>query len=131
MKSTNEQFDTVVTVEEDILFINATGIYSLTKAKDLFKLSIYSALLYSKSKILIDVTGVSGTIPFLDRFEFSEFLSQYKAKHDLKKVGKIAVAGQEPIVDKGRFGENVAVNRGANVRVFTDMKEALIWLKNE
>ena len=129
MKSTNEQFDTVVTVEEDILFINATGIYSLTNAKDLFKLSIDSALLYSKSKILIDVTGVSGTIPFLDRFEFSEFLSQYKARHDLKR--KIAVAGQEPIVDKGRFGENVAVNRGANVRVFTDMKEALIWLKNE
>jgi hypothetical protein len=131
MESTNEQFETAITVEEDILFINATGTYSLTNAKNLFKLSIDNALLYTKRKILIDITAITGSIPFLDRFEFSEFLSQYKAKYSLKKIGKIAVAGQEPIVDKGRFGENVAVNRGANVRVFTDIKEALIWLKEE
>ena len=131
MENTDSHFDIKITVEKDFVSIFASGDYSLLKAKDLFKLSIDSALLHNKSKILIDVTNITGTIPFLDRFEYSEFFAKYRAEHALTKINKTAVVGQEPIVHKDRFGETVAVNRGANVRVFTGMNKALIWLSKK
>jgi hypothetical protein len=41
---------------------------------------------------------------------------------------RLAVLGNEPIIDPNRFGEIVATNRGANVKVFTDDPMALEWL---
>jgi hypothetical protein len=131
MENTNSLFDTEITVEEDILLIDVNGYYSITKANNLFKLAIDSALSNNKRKVLIDVTNITGSIPFFDRFRFSEFLSQYRIKHALGKIDRIAVVGKEPIVDKERFGETVAVNRGTNIRVFTDPSEASIWLNKE
>src|SRR5437868_15268190 len=131
MENTSSQFDIKITVEEDFLLISASGNYSLLKANNLFKLSIDNGLSYNKSKILIDVSNITGSIPFFDRFKFAEFLSSYRTKHALEKVHRIAVVGKEPIVDKERFGEKVAKNRGTNVRVFTDMTEASIWINNK
>ena len=42
----------------------------------------------------------------------------------------IAVVGDEPMIDSRRFGETVAVNRGAFGKVFTDFSEAKAWLKD-
>ena len=131
MKKTNKEFDTTITLEKDILLVNADGSYSLDKAKNLFKKSIDSALLHNKAKIVIDVTNVTGDIPFLDRFDFSAFLANYTHEHAMDKVERIAVTGHEPIVHNERFGELVAVNRGLNLKVFTSMKEAVIWLNKK
>ncbi len=115
-------------LEEDCVVLFANGGYSLIKANHLFKLAIDKGLSQQKSKILIDVNSITGTIPFMDRFRFSEYLANYKIAHALGKINRIAVVGQEPIVHKERFGETVAVNRGINVRVFTDKDQASIWL---
>lgn len=40
----------------------------------------------------------------------------------------VAVLAFEPFLDPERFGETVAVNRGLNVRTFTDEVAALLWL---
>ena len=128
MENTDSHFGITTIVEEDFVRIVATGNYSLLKANHLFSHSIEYALLFKRAKILIDVTRITGNIPFFDRFEYSAFLAKYKREHALTKVGKIAVVGHEPIVDKDKFGETVAVNRGANVRVFTDMDNASAWL---
>jgi len=128
MENKDREFDINITVAEDLLTINVKGNYSLVKANNLFKLAIDSAVSQQKSRILIDVTNISGDIPFIDRFQFSEFLSIYRTEHASGKVSKIAMVGQEPIIDKRRFGETVAVNRGTNTKVFTDMSEASAWL---
>lgn len=130
MENTNSQFDIKINVAEDLLIIYASGSYTLTKAKNLFKLAIDNGVSHNKSKILIDVNNITGFIPFFDRFHYSEFLANYQLEHASGKINKIAVIGKEPIVDKGKFGETVAVNRGANVRVFTDISMASIWLNN-
>jgi hypothetical protein len=119
---------TEIILEEGHIRIMASGDYSLQNANSLFKLSIDSAMLHRKRNILIDVINVQGNIPFFDRFQFAEFLATYKAEHALTEVDRIAVVGEEPIVHSNRFGETVAVNRGVNLRVFTDMEEALKWL---
>ena len=41
---------------------------------------------------------------------------------------RLAVLGNEPMVHPERFGEIVATNRGAVMRVFTDEALALEWL---
>ena len=124
------QFDVETRVEENFLVIYTTGNYSLSKANNLFRLAIDHSLLHNKSKILIDVTSITGSIPFFDRFDYAEFLSDYKIKHALGKIHRIAVVGKEPIVDNRRFGETVAINRGINVQVFTDMPMALTWINS-
>ena len=128
MQNANSQFDIEITVEEDFLLISARGNYSLSNANNLIKLAIDNGLSHNKSKILIDITDITGSIPLFNRFQFSEFLFNYIRKHALGKVNRIAVVGKEPIVDKERFGEIVAKNRGVNVRVFTDMSQASTWM---
>lgn len=128
MESQSSQFEIRIIVLDDYVNIVASGSYSLLKANNLFKLSIDNGNANRKSKLLIDVIGVEGHIPVFERFQFSEFLASYRAKHHIGLVDKIAVVGYEPIVHNGRFGETVAVNRGANVRVFTDQDSASRWL---
>ena len=128
MENTDSHFGITTTVEEDFVRIVVTGNYSLLKANHLFSHSIENALLHRRAKILIDVTNIAGNIPFFDRFEYATFLARYKREHASTKVSRIAVVGHEPIVDKNKFGETVAINRGANVRVFTDMDNAYAWL---
>jgi hypothetical protein len=41
---------------------------------------------------------------------------------------RAALLGSEPMIHPERFGELVAVNRGADMRVFTDEAEAEQWL---
>lgn len=131
MENIDPHFEITTDVESDYVLLSARGKYSLLKANNLFKLAIDSCLLHDKCKILIDVTNITGSIPFFDRFQFSEYLANYKIERALTKLHKIAVVGLEPIIDKDKFGETVAVNRGTNGRVFTDMSKALTWLNSE
>ncbi len=131
MENTSTQFEITIIEKEDLLLLSASGDYSLQKANNLFKLAVDNAVLRNKNVILIDVTTIIGSIPLFDRFQFAEFLSDYKRAHAVDKIDRIAVVGQEPIVDKEKFGETVAVNRGTNVRVFTDMGIASVWLNSK
>ena len=131
MEHTNPQFDIKMVIEENFLLVIASGIYSLIKANNLFKFAIDNGVSQNKSNILIDVINISGSIPFFDRFKYSEFLANYVGMNAATKIIRVAVAGQEPIVHKEKFGETAAVNRGANVRVFTDMNKALIWVNEK
>ena len=130
MEETDLHFDVQTIIEEELIQLVSSGNYSLSKANNLFKLAIDHCLLHQKTKVLIDVSNVTGSIPFLDRFKYAEYLADYRADHAMKKIIRVAVIGQEPIVHKDKFGETVAVNRGANVRVFTNMSEASMWLSN-
>lgn len=129
MENTDLHFGITTNIEEDFVRIVATGNYSLLKANHLFSYSIENAHLHNRGKILIDVTDITGNIPFFDRFEYSTFFAKYQREHASPRVSRIAVVGQKPTVDKDKFGETVAVNRGANVLVFTDMDNASAWLK--
>jgi hypothetical protein len=131
MDNTDVSFDVETIEGNNFMTLIASGNYSLAKAIDLCKLSIDTCLLYNKKKILVDINRVTGNVLFFDRFQFAEALAQYKAEHGLSKVSKIALVGKEPLIDKNRFGETVAVNRGVNIKVFTDLNAALTWIKED
>ncbi len=116
-------------LEKEYLELKFKGDFSLAEAKKAYKYTIDTAVEHQKSKVLIDALEVSGTMTIMERFEIAEFLTLYCQKNALGKIARIALVGKEPLVDRHRFGEIVAVNRGLNVKVFTDWTEALMWIK--
>lgn len=131
MENKDVNFEVETIEHDDHMSLIATGDYSLVRAINLCKMSIDVCLQYNKKKVLVDITHVIGNVPFFDRFQYAEALAQYKAKHALSEVSKIALVGLEPVIDKNRFGETVAVNRGVNIKVFTELGEALAWINED
>ena len=74
--------------------------------------------------LLIDLTDVArGPISTLDRYRLGSSVIAFAGK-----LRKVAAVGQPKFIDPEKFGEQVARNRGVNVRVFSDLGEAQRWL---
>jgi len=82
-------------------------------------------------KILVDLGKVTGDRTTTQRFELGVLAAdkyhEIQSKLNLPNCSFAAV-GNEPVVDPNRFTETVAVNRGLNVKVFTEMDKAIRWL---
>ena len=64
--------------------------------------------------------------------EIQIFGSFMVAEYGVKMIGiisKTALVGREDQMLSDNFVENVAVNRGVNLKLFTDADEAIDWLK--
>jgi hypothetical protein len=117
----------------DYLLAFVTGVFEQKPAQALFVRVMEAAVAHHLPKILVDCTGMSGTMSTIQRFEFARFVAnkQQMAVFDgkLGEPSRLAVVGNVPLIDPHRFGETVAVNRGANIRVTDKREEALQWLE--
>lgn len=76
---------------------------------------------------LVDVRQVTGPAPSMsERYDQAVQVAQLQAS--ITPRIRLALLGREPMVHPQRFGEIVATNRGALLRVFTDEALALEWL---
>jgi hypothetical protein len=76
------------------------------------------------SKALLDCRNMTDEIEIMESFMV--------AKYGVKMVGvitKFALVGREDQMFPDNFVENVAVNRGVNLKLFTDLERAVDWLK--
>jgi hypothetical protein len=78
----------------------------------------------NKNKLLLDLTGAPGSIHFAERV----LLEVQSQDFILYKIFKVAVVSRPEQLDRNKFGETVARNRGVNVRVFTTVEDAEKWL---
>jgi hypothetical protein len=110
--------------------IFASGAYSLEDVKALIVRIFVEAEHDGVRLILLDVSGVTGDIPLMDRYEWAMVLVEQHTAHINKGYPrlKIALYGTEPLVDPGRFGEMVANNRGVDILVTDDKEKAYLWL---
>jgi hypothetical protein len=77
--------------------------------------------------LLLDVRQLTGQPPTLtERFALANKVSELQAARHPRI--RFALLGHEPMIHPERFGEIVATNRGAVVKVFTDESLALGWL---
>jgi hypothetical protein len=74
------------------------------------------------ARVLMDMRRVTGPIPDMERFFAGERVAAV-----LRNRIRLAVVAREE--DINRFGENVAVNRGARIRVTSSEEEAVRWLE--
>jgi len=118
--------------ESGVLHVRATGRFSLAEAKRAFVEMIGAAAQHKVDKVLIDGRGVEGGPKVMERFYFGEFAANTVI--NLSLLGschypRVAYVLNEPMLDPGRFGETVAVNRGVQIKAFDNIKEARTWLE--
>jgi hypothetical protein len=75
--------------------------------------------------------GVEGEMSKLDRYTLSvKAAKKYFLAIISDKVRpcRFAIVGNIPLVDPDKFEEVVATNRGLDLKVFTDIQKAYVWL---
>lgn len=114
-----------------LLRVEVAGDFSRAKALETIDPTLEVLIQHSLKKVLVDIRQVEGNPSTMDRYSFSVSLAEKlnracSAGADLRT--QFGFVGKEPMVEKGRFGETVAVNRGLNLKVMESMDEALQWL---
>ena len=77
------------------------------------------------NKLLIDTTTSESKISDLDNYEITIDHDSY-----LPRTLRTAIVHLPSEIETLKFIENVGVNRGMNMRLFTNEREALDWLLN-
>lgn len=109
------------------LLVRARGEYDIAWLKGFYRLiaaTAQSAVPPARA-VLVDARELTGgPLSDMDRYDLGVLVARELVSTPAALVGSL------PFVDRRRFGESVARNRGANVRVFTDLDEAVAWLRN-
>ena len=115
----------------EILGAKVTGEFNLKEAQNSFLDLLDSVKREKATKVLVDGTAVTGELETFQRFLYAEFVamaaSDFK-QHPGVRNPKFAYALKPPVLDRERFGETVAVNRGMNMKAFENVQEAMDWL---
>ncbi len=77
------------------------------------------------SKVLVDCRAITQSISKAERIEYSINIAEH-----FKGI-KVAVVADTPFRDPELYGETIARERGAQLRVCTNMAEAFFWLDIE
>ncbi len=117
-----------VDVRPDYVCLSCTGVFCIEDFLHVFDKGFSIAADKKLSAILVDIRGLKGCMATMQRFNIGEAVPKIQRKYP--PVIGIAIVGDEPMVDPERFGETVAVNRGAAGKVFTDIDEARTWLND-
>lgn len=120
-----------ISAESGFLHVRATGEFSLVEAKRTFVEVIEAVARNKVGKVLFDGRALAGNPELMERFYYGEFAA--KTVEDFTSCGvsfatQFAYVLEVPVLDRGRFGETVAVNRGMRVKTFENPFDGLRWL---
>ena len=113
-----------ITEKEAYVRFDYTGEFSQSAGKQCIDTMVEACSQLQIRKALLDCRNMTGEIPILESF----MVAQYGGKmRDF--ISKTALVGREEQMLPDNFVENVAVNRGIHLKIFTDIEEAIDWLK--
>ena len=115
-----------VNPEAGCFFVEISGVFDRVKAKEFIRQIFQTIQTHSLSRALVDVRNMKGAIPTMARFELARFMAEQQPA-----PVRLAVLESPAQVPESTFFENVAGNRGAAVKVTTDLERALEWLDIE
>ena len=127
MKITSILFD----AGNSLLRLVYEGPFSLPEAQMQFIDTLDAAVKHRARKILVDGRAVTGEPLLIQRFLYSEFAADAVGtvcERGLTSPPQFAYVLLEPVLDPGRFGQIVALNRGMNLQVFDNLPDAEQWL---
>ncbi len=115
------------TTHADHVRVACTGRFAMDEVLAIFDQSFAHAAEAGREAVLVDARGITGREPTMaERYDLAVRVAEAQAAR--KPRIRFAVLGNEPMIHPERFGEIVATNRGAVVRVFTDETLAVEWL---
>ena len=119
---------TEVDVRGGYLYLSCAGTFSSDSLLQVFKKGFTIAEERELMAVLVDARGLGGPTPSTtERFALGVLLAETQRRQSA--YIHMIVVGDEPFVSHDKFGETVAVNRGAVGKVFTDIDEAVTWIE--
>ncbi len=119
----NLKFD----VEGDILRVTATGQRTFENVLTMAQEIRAACVEKDRKKVLIDVRDLEGRLS-----EMGEYLvpaEHFPKIRDRSVITTCAIVDRGEDRDRDKFFENVAVNRGFNLQIFSDPDAAVAWLR--
>jgi hypothetical protein len=111
------------------LLAEVSGRMTLHNAEIAFAALLRDCLGAGRTRLLVDLGGVTGAPGTLERHLFGRFVADQLAAAALEaEPVRVAFVAREPLADPGRLAEMVARNRGALLRIFDDTDHAAQWL---
>ncbi len=112
-----------ITDRGDYLLVEFAGEFGVDTGKQCIDRMAEACERLARWKVLLDCRRMSGAMPLLARFEVAEYGASRR-----RELRKLALLNRAEVVLPDNFVENVATNRGMNMKVFTDFDAAEAWL---
>jgi hypothetical protein len=112
--------------EDNLLIVKARGIDENADQVRQYGLAVISECLKQGATcVLCDERELRYRLKTFDTYQVAEFLAE-----QAPRVVRAAIVCDPRDIDDAMFWENVAVNRGLQVKVFKDIAGAKAWLMN-
>jgi hypothetical protein len=105
------------------LLVEFFGEFGVDAGKQCVDRMVEACVEHKRSKVLLDCRRMTGYMPTFDRFEVAKY-GAIKGR----QLMRLALLNREDVLLPDNFVENVAVNRGMDMKIFTDFIEAEHWL---
>lgn len=119
-------YDLTTERKGDVLWVTAEGIRSrdtvLAIAEDILAASVEEGV----KKVLVDVRKLAGRLSTAAAYDIPD--QHFPKMRDRSVITRAAIVDLKEFERSYRFFEDVAVNRGFNLRIFPDPDEAMRWL---
>ena len=112
-----------ITPEGSYIYCDYTGDFSVDTGMACIDALVDACVQHKCFKALFDCSHMIGEMGIFQRFQVIQYAEKTR---DIAL--KTAILGREDQVLPDKFAETVAMNRGINLRVFTDLEEAKNWL---
>ena len=117
-------------VEGSLFYVSLAGKMNGRLAEQTYRRVVRECVDGGCFKLLIDGRGLSGELTTTDRYSLGKVVAEENASlgGEAGRQVQVALVGTHPLIDRDRFGETVARNRGAAVKVTYDLESAYRWL---
>ena len=110
---------------DGVLIARAAGRVSLSDACGVFTKVCTVGAEKGSHLILVDCLSVEGELSTMERYELGRTVAEYCSSRFMTQ--KIATVGKPPLIDG--FAARVASNRGLVAETFSELPQAVCWLK--
>lgn len=118
-----------LTIEKkgDVLWVTATGMRSLETVISMSKDIMAACAEQKVRRVLIDVRELKERMKMGEIYEISD--KYFPKIRDRSVITHSAIVDLKEFEHEYKFFETVAMNRGFNLRLFSDPDEAVEWLR--
>ena len=110
--------------KEGYVYFDYTAEFSEAAGKQCIDAMIEKCRQVQIPRALLDCRKMTGDIPL-----FKSFMVVLYGRNMSGVISQTALVVREDQIFADNFVENVAVNRGINLKIYTDIEEAIDWLQ--
>ncbi len=117
-----------VDIHPDYIIVRSSGRFTPGAYEQTVRTVIDAVLIYDRPRVLIDATGVTGSVPQGDRTGGPAYLVEQANLLAPGRILRLAFVCGEAQFDPQRRGQSIANTGGISTCVFTDIEQAAAWL---